>query len=282
MCLAATTGFGSSPSAASDARHWISDHLHRWDIDEVRDTALLLSSELVTNAVLHASSATEVSMAVVDGALEVSVSDSEPQVAIAAAASPPRPGQQVRTSRSCARAGAASSWSPRSPTRGAPASPTTASGCGSGSTWESRHTPGDAVVASRSMAVTEARSHRSTRRGPGGPGHHALPAVTACLTVLAALAVVTTGPASARSASAGAPPSAVTGGVHRRCRGGRRDATRRRARRGEPGRGRAPRPCSSHSTTGTTCCRSRSPTPTSTTTASGTWASRSSTARRRW
>ena len=50
------------------------------------------------------------------------------------------------------------------------------------------------------MAVTEARSHRSTRRGPGGPGHHALPAVTACLTVLAALTVVTTGPASARSA----------------------------------------------------------------------------------
>jgi len=81
MCLAATTGFRSSPSAASDARHWISDHLHRWDIDEVRDTAMLLSSELVTNAVVHASSATEVSMAVVDGALEVSVSDSEPQVA---------------------------------------------------------------------------------------------------------------------------------------------------------------------------------------------------------
>ena len=50
------------------------------------------------------------------------------------------------------------------------------------------------------MAVTEARSHRSTRRGPGGPGHHALPAVTACLTVLAALTVVTTGPASARPA----------------------------------------------------------------------------------
>ena len=81
MCLAATTGFRSSPSAASDARHWISDHLHRWDIDEVRDTAMLLSSELVTNAVVHASSATEVSMAIVDGALEVSVSDSEPQVA---------------------------------------------------------------------------------------------------------------------------------------------------------------------------------------------------------
>ena len=81
MCLAATTGFRSSPSAASDARHWISDHLQRWNIDEVRDTALLLSSELVTNAVIHVSSATEVSMAVVDGALEVSVSDTEPQVA---------------------------------------------------------------------------------------------------------------------------------------------------------------------------------------------------------
>src|SRR5712675_1581964 len=81
MCRAATTGFRSSPTAASDARHWISDHLHRWTIDDVRDTALLLSSELVTNAVIHASSATEVSMAVIDGALEVSVSDSEPQVA---------------------------------------------------------------------------------------------------------------------------------------------------------------------------------------------------------
>ena len=58
------------------------------------------------------------------------------------------------------------------------------------------------------MAVTEARSHRSTRRGPGGRGH-VLPAVTACLTVLAALTVVTTGPASARSAlpSHHRPPS---------------------------------------------------------------------------
>jgi anti-sigma regulatory factor (Ser/Thr protein kinase) len=103
MCRAATTGFRSSPSAASDARHWISDHLHRWDIDEVRDTAMLLSSELVTNAVLHASSATEVSMAVVDGALEVSVSDSEPQVATLLLR--PRPGRVSRADRQTIREG---------------------------------------------------------------------------------------------------------------------------------------------------------------------------------
>lgn len=40
--------------SAGQARRFVSDTLETWGLDDLRDEALLLTSELVTNAVLHA------------------------------------------------------------------------------------------------------------------------------------------------------------------------------------------------------------------------------------
>ena len=48
------------PTSAASARHFVSTTLSRWGCDDVSDVVLLLVSELVTNAVLHARSGIEV------------------------------------------------------------------------------------------------------------------------------------------------------------------------------------------------------------------------------
>lgn len=80
VCRVATGEFEPVPSAVSAARRWIADYLGRWELQELTGTAVLLTSELVTNAVVHATSRPVVSMAVADGILEVGVSDRDPRL----------------------------------------------------------------------------------------------------------------------------------------------------------------------------------------------------------
>jgi anti-sigma regulatory factor (Ser/Thr protein kinase) len=59
--------------------------MRRWEIDEERSSyAVLLSSEVLTNAVLHAGSPAALTVAVADGTLEVGVGDHDSQTSFVA------------------------------------------------------------------------------------------------------------------------------------------------------------------------------------------------------
>jgi anti-sigma regulatory factor (Ser/Thr protein kinase) len=68
-----------SPSSARRAREALRRHLDEWGEDEARDAALLLVSELVTNAVLHARSEVTVHLDVTPERLRVRVDDASPE-----------------------------------------------------------------------------------------------------------------------------------------------------------------------------------------------------------
>ena len=63
------------PASASRARSFVRETLAAWGAEELEEPATLLTSELVTNAVLHARSVTEVTLRLDDGELWVGVSD---------------------------------------------------------------------------------------------------------------------------------------------------------------------------------------------------------------
>src|SRR5438132_8167033 len=65
-------------SSAAAARRFVRDTLQSWDADEHTDTATLLISELVTNAVLHARCAPEVVLVLEGTVLRVEVHDTSP------------------------------------------------------------------------------------------------------------------------------------------------------------------------------------------------------------
>jgi anti-sigma regulatory factor (Ser/Thr protein kinase) len=66
----------AEPTSASRARTFVRDSLAEWGAQDFEEPATLLTSELVTNAVLHARSAVEVTVRLTDGQLWVGVSDS--------------------------------------------------------------------------------------------------------------------------------------------------------------------------------------------------------------
>jgi anti-sigma regulatory factor (Ser/Thr protein kinase) len=67
----------ADPSSASRARTFVRDSLAEWGAQDFEEPATLLTSELVTNAVLHARSAVEVTVRLTDGQVWVGVSDSK-------------------------------------------------------------------------------------------------------------------------------------------------------------------------------------------------------------
>lgn len=75
MCRVASTELGRSTSAAVEARTFVATALRRWDLETLVVDAELLTSELVTNAVLHARSDVTVTVAVADGTAEIGVTD---------------------------------------------------------------------------------------------------------------------------------------------------------------------------------------------------------------
>ena len=86
MCRVLSREYPPQVSSVAEARHWAARTFERWELtgDAVID-AVLLTSELVTNAVLHARTVLAVSVAVADGVVEVGVSDADRRV--------PRPGR---------------------------------------------------------------------------------------------------------------------------------------------------------------------------------------------
>jgi anti-sigma regulatory factor (Ser/Thr protein kinase) len=80
VCRVLGREYPPQASSVTEARHWARRTFRRWELagDAIAD-AVLLTSELVTNAVLHARSPLKVSLAVADGVLEVGVSDAEPR-----------------------------------------------------------------------------------------------------------------------------------------------------------------------------------------------------------
>jgi anti-sigma regulatory factor (Ser/Thr protein kinase)/GAF domain-containing protein len=83
--LVATAAYQPEPTAAAAARRFVRDTLQTWLISGATiashglvDDAVLLTSELVTNAVVHAGTAVEVTCKLAGGGVEVVVSDSHP------------------------------------------------------------------------------------------------------------------------------------------------------------------------------------------------------------
>ena len=68
------------PTARSvpQARRHVSTTLRRWHLDQLVETAGLLTSELVTNAVLHARTSMTLTMEQTDAGIRVSVTDGSP------------------------------------------------------------------------------------------------------------------------------------------------------------------------------------------------------------
>jgi anti-sigma regulatory factor (Ser/Thr protein kinase) len=83
--LVATATYQPEPTAAAAARRFVRDTLQTWLIggatiadDGLIDDAVLLTSELVTNAVVHAGTPVEVTCKLASGGVEVVVSDEHP------------------------------------------------------------------------------------------------------------------------------------------------------------------------------------------------------------
>jgi anti-sigma regulatory factor (Ser/Thr protein kinase) len=83
--LVASAAYQPEPTAAAAARRFVRDTLQGWvvtgdasDGHGLVDDAVLLTSELVTNAVVHAGTAVNVTCRLVNGAVEVVVSDGHP------------------------------------------------------------------------------------------------------------------------------------------------------------------------------------------------------------
>jgi anti-sigma regulatory factor (Ser/Thr protein kinase)/GAF domain-containing protein len=83
--LVATAAYQPEPAAAAAARRFVRDTLRTWQLagqsasrDDLVDDAVLLTSELVTNAVVHAGTPVQVTCRLADGAVEVVVLDRHP------------------------------------------------------------------------------------------------------------------------------------------------------------------------------------------------------------
>jgi serine phosphatase RsbU (regulator of sigma subunit)/anti-sigma regulatory factor (Ser/Thr protein kinase) len=83
--LVASAAYQPEPAAAAAARRFVRETLRSWQIgertpdpDRVADDAALLTSELVTNAVVHAGTTFDVTCRLASGELEVAVRDRHP------------------------------------------------------------------------------------------------------------------------------------------------------------------------------------------------------------
>lgn len=70
--------FGVAPEAARDARGFVARALRDWSCHGLVDVAVLLASELVTNAILHAKTGPTVRMELTGTTLRVEVIDRGP------------------------------------------------------------------------------------------------------------------------------------------------------------------------------------------------------------
>ena len=80
--LAASAAYEPEPAAAAAARRFVRETLRSWQLADrssrLVDDAVLLTSELVTNAIVHAGTPLQVSCRLEDGEVEVTVQDRHP------------------------------------------------------------------------------------------------------------------------------------------------------------------------------------------------------------
>jgi DNA-binding NarL/FixJ family response regulator len=65
----------AQPESAASARRFVDETLRRWRCDELFDEVALLTSELVTNAILHAHSEIELSVSMTPDVIRIDVAD---------------------------------------------------------------------------------------------------------------------------------------------------------------------------------------------------------------
>lgn len=75
MCRLTSEEFEKKPSSVARSWRFVLSVLARWELADLSDVAMLLTSELMTNAIDHAHSDPTVTLAVADGVLEVGVAD---------------------------------------------------------------------------------------------------------------------------------------------------------------------------------------------------------------
>jgi anti-sigma regulatory factor (Ser/Thr protein kinase) len=75
MCRVVSLELSRSTWAVAEARTFVRDTLRRWELESLAADAMLLTSELVTNSVLHAASDVTVTVAVAEGIAEVGITD---------------------------------------------------------------------------------------------------------------------------------------------------------------------------------------------------------------
>ncbi len=92
----ATAAYPPEPSAAGQARHFVRETLRSWRVPgpagracDLVDDAVLLTSELVTNAVVHAGTQVQVTCRMSGGGIEVAVRDRHPARALGSSGPPP-------------------------------------------------------------------------------------------------------------------------------------------------------------------------------------------------
>lgn len=73
--LAETRSFPHDPATPRAARRFLDEILERWECQPAVDTLHLVLSEVVSNAVVHARSAPEIAVRLLDGVLRVAVAD---------------------------------------------------------------------------------------------------------------------------------------------------------------------------------------------------------------
>jgi anti-sigma regulatory factor (Ser/Thr protein kinase) len=81
MRLEAACTLRPTTASVPAARHFVARTLHRWDCGEdVASVAMLLASEIVTNAIVHARSKAFVRVQLTDGVLRIEVHDATRQL----------------------------------------------------------------------------------------------------------------------------------------------------------------------------------------------------------
>jgi anti-sigma regulatory factor (Ser/Thr protein kinase) len=80
MCRVASRQLGRTTAVVAEARAFVVDALNRWELEPLAADAELLTSELVTNSVLHARSEVTLSVAVAEGSAEIGVTDTSPDL----------------------------------------------------------------------------------------------------------------------------------------------------------------------------------------------------------
>jgi anti-sigma regulatory factor (Ser/Thr protein kinase) len=70
------------PEVVVDVRQWVAGHVEDWGLGGIRDDALLVSSELVTNSLRHARTAFVISLRSAPGLLRVEVFDRDTRLPV--------------------------------------------------------------------------------------------------------------------------------------------------------------------------------------------------------